>query len=140
MRQRLGSVAVLRLTGKGQNREPVLARLWGPEPPAGVGIRSRNPRGHFFDTEHAGTCGIAIALHGIGAQSNGRADGQQNSVAGRLCRKRSQASGPTVREACPSSSAGYRSVLDLDSAPVAGDLGRDLGGGHIIVLGFVVTA
>jgi hypothetical protein len=54
--------------------------------------------------------------------------GQQHSIARRLLRKSSEAAGPTVREACPSPLAGYRSVFDRDSASVARDLGSDLGG------------
>jgi hypothetical protein len=72
----------------------------------------------------------------LSAQNDGGPDGRQSSVARRVRNRRSHAAGPTVRELRPPSSAGYRSVFDRDSAPVARGLGGDLGDRRLIVLGY----
>jgi hypothetical protein len=94
----------------------------------------------IFLTPRAWRVGIEIALTKFGAhQMMGGFGGQQHSIAGRLLGKRLETAGPTVREACPSSSARYRSVLDRDIAPVTRALGRDLGGYHLIFVGAVIA-
>jgi len=63
----------------------------------------------------------------------GEARGSQQPVGGHLFVRRSRVGGATAWK------AGWTSVFDRVGASVAGDLGSDLGGGHVIVLGFVVT-
>jgi hypothetical protein len=95
----------------------------------GLDHRSRVPtQRHFLDTGGMPRVWHRDCVNGLGEQDNGRADGQQNSVARRLLRRRLHAAGPTVREARAPSSAGYGCVFDRDSAAIA----RGLGGCWVI--------